>query len=37
MIKEHVVSASITNGAECICNPEILLGTKFGLWDFENE
>ena len=37
MIKENVVSASITNGAECICNPEILLGTKFGLWDFENE
>jgi hypothetical protein len=34
MIKENVVSASITNGAECICNPEILLGTKFGLWDF---
>lgn len=37
MIKEHLVSASVTNGAECICNPEILLGTKFGLWDIENE
>lgn len=37
MIKENVVSASITNGAECICNPEILLGTKFGLWDFQKE
>lgn len=37
MIKEHVVSASVTNGAECICNPEILLGTKYGLWDFENQ
>ena len=37
MIKEHLVSASVTNGAECICNPEILFGTKYGLWDFENE
>ena len=37
MIKEHVVSASVTNGTECICNPEILLGTKHGLWDFENQ
>lgn len=37
MIKEHLVSASITNGADCICNPEVLLGTKFGLWDFENQ
>ena len=37
MIKEHLVSASVTNGAECICNPEVLLGTKYGLWDFENE
>ena len=37
MIKEHLVSASITNGTECICNPEILFGTKYGLWDFENE
>jgi len=37
MIKEHLVSASVTNGTECICNPEVLLGTKFGLWDFENE
>ena len=37
MIKEHLVSASVTNGAECICNPEVLLGTKYGLWDFEKE
>lgn len=37
MIKEHLVSASITNGAECICNPEVLLGTNYGLWNFENE
>lgn len=37
MIKEHLVSASVTNGTECICNPEVLLGTKYGLWDFENE
>ena len=37
MVKEHLVSASITNGAECICNPEVLLGTNFGLWDFQNE
>lgn len=37
MIKEHLVSASITNGAECICNPEVLLGTNYGLWNFETE
>ena len=37
MIKEHLVSASVTNNGECICNPEVLLGTKYGLWDFENE
>ena len=37
MIKEHLVSASVTNGAECICNPDVLLGTKYGLWDFQNE
>lgn len=37
MIKEHLVSASVTNGTECICNPEVLLGTKYGLWDFEKE
>ena len=37
MEREHVVSMSITNNGECICNPEILLGTKYGLWDFENE
>ena len=28
MIKEHLVSASVTNGTECICNPEVLLGTN---------
>lgn len=37
MIKEHLVSASITNGAECICNPEVLFGTNYGLWNFETE
>ena len=37
MKREHLVSASVTNGAECICDPEILLGTNFGLWDFEKE
>lgn len=38
MIKEHLVSASITTDkGDCICNPEILLGTNFGLWDFKNE
>ena len=37
MIKEHLVGAQITTGDECICNPEVLLGTKFGPWDFKNE
>lgn len=37
MEREHTVNLKLTNGAECICNPEILLGTNYGLWDFENE
>lgn len=37
MEREHTVSMSITNGAECICNPEILLGTIFGLWNMEQQ
>jgi hypothetical protein len=34
MEREHAVSMSVTNGTECICNPEILLGTNYGLWNF---
>ncbi len=37
MEREHTVSMSVTNGAECICNPEILLGTVFGLWNMEQQ
>lgn len=37
MEREHTVNMSVTNGAECICNPEILLGTNYGLWNFEKE
>ena len=37
MEREHAVNTQITNNGECICNPEILLGTKYGLWDFEKE
>lgn len=37
MEREHTVSMSVTNGAECICNPEILLGTIFGLWNMEEQ
>jgi len=35
MEREHTVSMSVTNGAECICNPEILLGTVFGIWNMQ--
>lgn len=37
MEREHAVSMSVTNGTECICNPEILLGTNYGLWNFQKE
>jgi len=37
MKKEHAVSVSLTNGTECICNPDIILGDKHGLWDLDNE
>lgn len=37
MEREHTVSMSVTNGAECICNPEILLGTVFGLWNMQKQ
>ena len=37
MKKEHAVSVSLTNGTECICNPDIVLGDKYGLWDLDNE
>ena len=37
MEREHLVSTSVTNGEQCICNPEILLGTKYGLWDIEKQ
>ena len=37
MKKEHAVSVSLTNGTECICNPDIVLGDKHGLWDLDNE
>ena len=37
MEREHTVSMSVTNGAECICNPEILLGTIFGLWNMQKQ
>ncbi len=37
MKREHLISASVTNGTECICDPEILLGTNYGLWDFKKE
>lgn len=37
MEREHTVSMSVTNGAECICNPEILLGTVFGLWNMQEQ
>lgn len=37
MERENTVGLSLTNGSECICNPEILFGTKFGLWDFKNQ
>lgn len=37
MEREHTVSMSVTNGAECICNPEILLGTIFGVWNMQQQ
>ena len=37
MEREHTVSMSVTNGAECICNPEILLGTVFGIWNMQEQ
>lgn len=37
MEREHTVSMSVTNGTECICNPEILLGTVFGLWNMQEQ
>ena len=37
MEREHTVSMSVTNGAECICNPEILLGTIFGVWNMQKQ
>lgn len=37
MIKERLVSASITSGGSCISSPEVLLGTKHGLWNLNNE
>ena len=35
MIKEHALITLTAGKGECICNPEILLGTAFGLWDSE--
>lgn len=37
MNKENTVNLQLTNGAECICNPEILLGTNYGLWNYKKE
>jgi hypothetical protein len=37
MEREHTVGLQMTNGAECICNPEILFGTKYGLWNIKKE
>ena len=37
MEREHTVSMSVTNGEECICNPEILLGTVFGIWNMQKQ
>lgn len=37
MEREHTVSVQVTNGSECIYNPEILLGTNYGLWNFKKE
>lgn len=35
MIKEHALITLTAGKGECVCNPEILLGTTFGLWDSE--
>jgi len=37
MKKERAISVSLTNGAECICDPDIVLGDRYGLWDINNE
>ena len=37
MIREHLVNGQITNNGECICNPEVLLGTNYGVFNLENE
>ena len=35
MKKEHALITLSEGKGECICNPEILLGSTFGLWDSE--
>lgn len=35
MIKEHALITLSEGKGECICNPEILIGSTFGLWDSE--
>lgn len=35
MIKEHALITLSAGKGECLCNPEILLGSTFGLWDQE--
>ena len=36
MTKEHALITLSAGKGECVCNPEILLGTTFGLWDNEH-
>ena len=35
MKKEHALITLAEGKGECICNPEILIGSTFGLWDSE--
>lgn len=35
MIKEHALITLSSGKGECVCDPEILLGSTYGLWDAE--
>lgn len=37
MKREHLIHSAITDGPECICNPEILVGSNFGSWNLQKK
>lgn len=37
MKREHLIHSAITDGAECICNPEVLIGDTYGSWNLQKK